>query len=954
MMKRFSRKRRGGGESRRRSIDAAEWLPRIQESGAVELARLEPWPDSDVPDSVAAIGQGERPDGTSVLVAFSPTSASEATLAAIAAAQKAAVDGEFTGHVLVIAPQWPAGARRLLSLLGVAPYSIEPIAATSLAEGRVVVAAEPEPPILAIGRAQLAARLGSDEARAGFDRAALALEGLAAKHGGAVRVGVDRLELVVLARRVAELRVDGESAVLDVQLGGRQTTPLSGADLAGALDGLEGQIRRRLNDRRVREGEEGLRGRVVSQLAGGAELRGLRAWPLPGSDLDPVDAVAVGAEGEPVVVAVREELDWGALAAVLESMAPLASLLPVLFAEIAPPLRLGAPRLLLVAERFPDALERALSALTLAYELRSVSATAGADVDLVAKSSGEGAESRPAARRSRRRGGRGSRSSQAAEREPSEAPTAERGEAEAPSDSAARRADESGDGEEGSRGRGRRRRRPRRARGAESPDAEPSSREGREGEEERDGEGGRRRGRRFEEVSLMDLDEDPDAAEPSAEEGERGGGRRRRGRRRGRRGGSASAESADEEAAEEPSGPARVEEEDLVDSDDLEEILARLADDVPEYEAEESADLAYDDEEEIEDEAGSGGGAGESRRRVRKPALEEEAEDDGRPAPRRRSALLVHADRDSLLSAMLLARDIRQLDGIWVYPQSELMTFFRSVATDLRDETPIFVIGFSPSPARDVVQASSLYRGRLTWFDRHAWPPEDLMALRDSLGADAIHGGLELDSTLPLVLETCTRRSRFSDKLVDLATGRFTQHDFERWGRLWWWRAGEMADKPGDARAGLAPILAGRPSDLAKEASRVDLPPPPDEVAYVAERDFRLVHFGGHVMVVVPVEDPMHLHLTARIARERYDATLSLAHRVGGTAFAFAGDEGTGKRTLDYQAVSEHLAEKLEWVEARSDADHVARFVVRDLDRNPERIEELIGEIAMGRSLLER
>jgi hypothetical protein len=204
------------------------------------------------------------------------------------------------------------------------------------------------------------------------------------------------------------------------------------------------------------------------------------------------------------------------------------------------------------------------------------------------------------------------------------------------------------------------------------------------------------------------------------------------------------------------------------------------------------------------------------------------------------------------------------------------------------------------------------------------------------------------------VLENCSRRSRFSDKLVDLATGRFTQHDFERWGRLWWWRTGEIAEKTGDIRGDVAALLAGRPSDLAKEAALVELPTAPAEVDWVAQRDFRLVHFGGHAMVVLEVDASVDVHLCARIARERYGATLSLAHAIGEETFIFGGDEMNGRRTLDYMAVAEHLSNKLEWVESRPDADHVARFHVRELDRYPDRLEEVIGEIAMGRSLLER
>lgn len=1015
MMRRFSRRKKSGsGDGGGGQIDAAASMAKILESGLIEAKTLEAVADSGVPAALSAIGRGERADGSTFRVSYSPRSATEALLGALAAS---AGDSESaSGPMLVVAPQWPAGARRILSLIGQEAGGIEAIAAPVLSDARVVVEAEPEAPLLAADAGQLAARMPTAEARDAIKRGALALEGLAAKHGGSVRVGIDRLELVVMARRVASLRTEDDGAQLEVQIGGRSTTPLSGVDLAGALDGLEGQIRRRLNDRKVREGEEGLRGRVVAQLAAGEELRGLRAWPQPGADLDDVDAVAVNQTGEPVVVAVREEFDWRALAAVLESVAPLQALFPVLFADQAPPLKLGAPRLLLVAQRFSEGLEKALGLLTVAFELREVAAgAAGPNLGLSARASGEGAEARPAARRGRRRGGRSGRGGSddrgrdGEEDAEGEASSSEgrgrsersgRGRRRSSSENSAipkgprallDGADEdaaaeasgvaalggAGDGDDGDgerseegRGRGRRRRRSRRGRnGADSSGGETGRDEeangaarargaDADGDDSESGEdGGRRRSRRFEEVSLMDLDEGADRADREDESGESGRGRSRRGRGRGKGRGRSKRDGAGEDGSaqgdEETAAAARVEEEDLVDSDDLEEILARLAGDVPDLE--EGTELKYEDEDDASDEEGGSDDSrleAEKRRRARKGGGGDS--DDDRPAPRRRSAIVVHGDRDSVLSAMLLARDIRQVEGIWVYPQSDLMTFFRSVATDLRDETPIFMIGFSPSPARDVVQASALYRGRLTWFDRQVWPPEDRLALTESLGQDAVHGGEENDSCLPLVLETCSRRSRFSDKLVDLATGRFTQHDFERWGRLWWWRAGEIAKKSGDIRSDLAPILTGRPSDLAKEAAVMELPPIPAEVDYVKGRDFRLVHFGGHVMVVVPVEGEHDLHLTARIARERYKASLSLAYAAGGEVFVFTGDEGSGKRALDYLAVVEHLVNKLEWVESRADADHVARFRIAGLTSNPDRMDELIGEIAMGRSLLER
>ncbi|MBK7947484.1 MAG: hypothetical protein IPK00_01755 [Deltaproteobacteria bacterium] len=1107
MMRRFARRRRGPGDGQSNTIDGSQWWPKLQAEGLIPLAPgtgFEPVADSDVPAGVAVIARASLQDGTRGLVSFSPSSASDALVAGLAAAQQSSADAPFTGTLFVVAPHWPMAARQLLEWVGQTPYTVEPVAAVRLSDSGFAVESERAPRLLASSPAQLAARMGSSEARAAFIRAASSLEGLAAKHGGCVRVGIDRLELVVLARRVAEIRTEGENtgangagnssgnssgnasgnAVLETLVNGRQSTPLSAADLAGALDGLEGQLRRRLNDSKVRDGEDGLRGRVVAQLAAGTELRCVRPWPTPGTEVDVVDAVGVDGAGVPVIVAVRQEFEWTALVAVLEALSSLAPLMPLLLAEAGPPLRLGRPRLVLTAERFAPALERVVAALTLSFELRVVSGQSGPSLDLVQRAAGEGAESR-FGRRGRRRGGRGRSDGRpdgrgrggesdldgddaggdlagedAREERAERSARGDRGERGDRSDRSdrgerAERTDrnpaiplgpramtrpverldddldddeadeaEAGDangnrdregreGGEAGRGRGRRRRRSRRggsgggvegaASGADNGDEpgvgreraslEGSDREssGRDGSGRDDGsregrgrDGGSRSAReldadpgdaangaprrpRFEEVSLMDLDEGPGSASPERAEGERGrGDRHRRSRRRGRRGGRGEDQAGPREASEEAGGdgPAASEaialplvgaeatiEDDFVDADDLSEILSRLPDEVPDYEA--AAEPRYDDEEEEDGESPVRSFRGDARGRGRGED-EEESEDALRAAARRRAAILVHADPDSLLAAILLARDVRQLEGLWVYPQSELMTFFRGIATDLRDDMPIVVVGFSPSPARDVIQAAALYRGRLSWFDRHAWPPEDLLAMRNALSPEGVIGGEGLDSVLPLVLETCTRRSRFSDKLVDLATGRFSQHDFERWGRLWRHRVGEIAKKTGDIRGDIAALLAGRPSDLAKEAALLAIPPTPPEVEWVAARDFRLVHFGAHVMAVLDVDAGLDPGLCARIARERYAATLSLTRRAGEEVFTFAGDEVTGRRALDYQAVAHHLVEKLEWVEGRPDADHVARFRVCDLARRPERLEEVIAEIAMGRSQLER
>jgi hypothetical protein len=203
------------------------------------------------------------------------------------------------------------------------------------------------------------------------------------------------------------------------------------------------------------------------------------------------------------------------------------------------------------------------------------------------------------------------------------------------------------------------------------------------------------------------------------------------------------------------------------------------------------------------------------------------------------------------------------------------------------------------------------------------------------------------------VLARRARRSRFSDKLVELVTGRFTQHDYERWGRLWWMRLGEIAERTGERRADIDPLLVGRPSDLAREAATAPTPPLPREVEYLSQRDFRIVHFGGYSLVVVPTPAELDCQLAARIARERYDAPISLAFHEGEEIIMLGGEEGRGKRAFDLGGMVTYLASKHDWIDALPDEDHIARLRIRGRGTRPDRLEEVIGEIAMGRSILE-
>ncbi len=980
-MRRFSRRRRGGARSGGGAtpIDAGSVLAKIAELGLVPTESLEPFAADEVPAEVAAVGSGESKSGGRVFVTFSPREASHAVVAALALGGRLAETEADAPSVYAVAPSWSEGARRLLGLAGQLPFELNAVAAPSLGEEGPRVRPQGAVTAAGLSPAQIAGYLAGPADRDLFLRAARGLEGLAAKHGAALRGNGRAVDFVLLARRVAELRAENGGISLTTLLPSRSTSRLTVEGLSGSLDALEGQLRKRLNDRHTREGEEGLRARAISAFREWHSLRALVPWPLAGNDHEVIDWVGVDVEGRPVVGAAREELGLAELASVLEGALALQASLPAVLVNAPPPVVFDAPRLVVGGRTIAAGVGRVLDALTLTHELFEIRGSGELELRAIGAGEAPSAPARPARRRPERTEAPRRDDSEDSDEAPREA-RAEREGGDAPE----------ADDDRGGSGRGRSRRgrgrgRGRRGRGRsdeDGPDAAASDDRGDDADRDRDAGRGRDADRtrdagsdageekptpRFDEVSLFDLDD-----EPTDRDGGGRGRRRRRGRRRPRSGGEegrggdgggdSSSESGSSAGADVPAGrkprtdpPDSATDSDS-DSDDLDlddDLLVEVDDDieleeVPDFEV--PAAPAYEDDDEEGGDSGEEEGPVRKARRQPAPEVVEEL-----PAlPRRRSAIVAHADRDSIVAAVLIARDVRMIEGIWIYPQDELMSFFRGVATDLRDDTPIYVVGFTPKPAIDVLQTASLYRDRLQWFDHHDWPPEDLQALRDLIGEAAVHVTPGAGSSLPGVLECCSRRSRFTDKLVDLMAARFTEHDFERWGRVWSWRLAEMTQKTGDRRMDVEGLLSGRPSDLAKEASRAEIPPIPPEVEFVSRRDFRLVHFAGYGLVVVEVPDELDLHLTARVARERYGASLALATRPDSEIVVFSGDELSGRRSLDLGALVEHVANKLEWVEKLTDTDHVARMRVRQLPTHPERLDEIVAEIAMGRSILER
>ncbi len=334
------------------------------------------------------------------------------------------------------------------------------------------------------------------------------------------------------------------------------------------------------------------------------------------------------------------------------------------------------------------------------------------------------------------------------------------------------------------------------------------------------------------------------------------------------------------------------------------------------------------------------------------PTLPEEegaVEEEGgsRPLRRRpRAALCVRNDPDSILAALVLARERRHVSFFYVCGQEQLMDFFRGRATDLEDSADLLLVGFTAQPVpNEVIAAAGLYRGRIEWFDHHSWPIEDQEMLRDAIGRDAITFVEAGASPLAAVMTVAERRSRFTDKLIDLAGRRLSEADMQKWGYRVMGLLHRLAATRGDHRAEILPVLAGRPGDL---------PDVPDvyasEQSWLEGQDPRIVLFGEHRMAVVRAPAGLDAGELGRRARLQTGARLSLASRDGDDLVLLGCNEE--KRHMNVLGLVEQLANEVPWLHVRAGGDRVGRLQIDELASHPERFEHTIGGIVRHKSIL--
>jgi len=317
--------------------------------------------------------------------------------------------------------------------------------------------------------------------------------------------------------------------------------------------------------------------------------------------------------------------------------------------------------------------------------------------------------------------------------------------------------------------------------------------------------------------------------------------------------------------------------------------------------------------------------------------------------PRRRNpraAIVVRNDHDCILAALILARDRRNIVSFRVCRQEGLMDYFRGPATDLPENCDLLLVGLTAHPvSQEVISAAGLFRGRAQWFDHHEWPIEDVERLRDAIGRDAIAFEPGASSPLAAIVQVTERRSRFTDKLVELAARRLSENDMTKWGYRMVGLLKQLVATESEYRNEIQPVLAGKPSELPEVESVYH-----EEEAWISEHDPRIVHFGEHQMAVLRVPSHLDAGEVGRRTRLRTGARLSLTSREGDDLVLLSCNDE--KRHINISGIIGCVTKRVPWAESTAGGDRTGRLRIEHLNEHPERIEAVIGEIVKHRSIL--
>lgn len=901
-------RKRGWGAGRwfGRSSNNSSLLDRLRNLRGVDLREVRELENFDeLPEHFeagAARWQGSRP----IALLVSRRDGLDLLGWARIAARRAGAGRSFA-EVLIAAPQFSERTRRAASRAAERGPSVHLLTLPALAEEGAAYQLESHPaparPTLIGGSTSVLARV------------LRVLEGAAAVSGaGGVRpAGSDHL-FYVRGERAARISVEGDDVVLSIALPERRTVRASDASFAQIGADLYEWVVRLADDPSLLAGAAARRDALVESCADEAHAGVTARWlPWNEEGSDAIDWVGIDIAGRPVVGAIRPSLDVADVPGLIAGWHLLD-----LEREVWSPGAVGDPRIFVSSDSISEEAREILEAVAGPIGERRLPAEPkrayASETPLEAEVALDSEDLSEDAGRSERRGGRrrGRRRGRGGER--------------APGESSERVYDAASAEEE--RNARREARRAAELRG-ESPEGEPEAE------------------REFESRAPFEAELEPeaDAETRAAPEGEDGTeprrgrrGRRRRGGRRGAR--VVSGERTDGDSGEPESLEAGPEGEvQAFGGEDLEPAEAVAPDEAG---AEATAAFAADEVLSSDLEATLAEGEEESETG---PAAEPVEVSPPR-ARRQRAAILVRDDPDSILAGLVLARDRRTIVSFRVAPQEGLMDFFKGPATDISDNVDVLVVGYSAQPRpKEVLDTAELFRGRLQWFDHHEWAIEDLVRLRAVLGRDSIV--IEENATSPLgaVCEVTERRSRFTDKLVDLSARRLSEADMQKWGNRVIALIKRMAENPGEHRAEIVAVLNGKPTDL---------PSAPDvyraETDWVEENDPRMVHFGEYQLAVARVPSHLDPGEIGRRLRLRTGARLSLATTEGDDLVLLACNDE--KRPLNVSGLIDAVGQHQPWVIPKSGGDRIGRARIDGLPEHPERFETLIGEIVRHRSVL--